>query len=92
MANIRYQAKQKIISNKHLKEWNENLSLEKEALYSLRVKQKIEHNFLNIQETTVKEKENLLVKHKLEVTQLEEYQLEIRLAMQRRHYLEKNQL
>ncbi|MCC5612784.1 hypothetical protein LC612_40370 [Nostoc sp. CHAB 5834] len=93
MMTKEHTAEQPLLLNKHLKEWNENLVSEKEALYLLRSKHGLARDELSFERVTDPHRRiQLLTQQAGEVDQLKQQANEIRLTLLERQAKEKNNL
>lgn len=79
-------------SNRHLKEWKDNLDRERQSQYELRNKQKREREQSRLEELPVDRGAALRIQQVDEVKELAHQQEKTRLAIQTRHQKEKSSL
>jgi hypothetical protein len=93
MDSTEYSVEQHVLSNKHLKERNDNLATEKESLYQLRCKHRVEHDQLTFERVTDSVQHlGLSVQQIQEIDQLKQQNDRVRLSLLERHLQEKNLL
>ena len=88
MKNNQQPASQPIQSNRHLKEWNDNIAIEMKARYVLAGKHKQEHSRSSLQEDSLPERAALTIRQMEEIQELRCQNRQTRIVMQDRHQQE----
>lgn len=79
-----------LLSNRHLKEWNDHIAAEVRDLYILRCKHKVERDYLVFEQNTeVNEWASVVKGQQQELANLKQHHSAIRIKLQERHYQER---